>query len=1610
VKGEGQLANESTKGATNRIIEKELEQARERLLDLTMRNRLLNFRPTKRSTILVVDEVPREVYGRIVIDDNKKMEFRPKREAVGPLSNVRRPATETNPDEEVDPYADLWDIDESELKGVHTDRYLQTDLPLLELQRRLFHIRHKAETIMEEQGYTVLFLALGFLEWTESAKADVMRKGPLILVPVEMERTAVGKAYKVSWTGEDIYTNVSLQAKLHEQGVKLPDFEMPQDKSGIDLYADEVRKAIAVIKGWRVTSDIYLGFFNFTKFVMYRDLDPRSWPEQRSPAKHPLIRAVFAPETEKESECDGEPADVDEQEVAQLEIRNLYHVKDADSSQVAVIEMAKTGHNLVVEGPPGTGKSQTIVNLIAELLAMGKTVLFVSQKMAALEVVKERLDKCGLTDASLQLHSRYVNKRMFLRELERTVNAPQPTEVPLRIEFRQHEHLTAYLNGYVLALKEPLNQLGLAPYDLYELREKARKHFSDRGGDWARVNLSDPEKWTEEEYQEAKRTLDGLSVVWPHTPVAKHPWRACEPQRILPNDVREIRELINKLRDELEELQRLLGKLDEVSAVGKPQHLRNARLAIAAARVMSAARPAERSVLLNDEWNQPSVTAQQLLDEVATLQNQLRTLQVLFLPEAFSLDIAGLKERLADAERRWYKFVLLRYWRFRKEAATLYQVRARKSTKQVLTDLDRLAEFLELRRQLAINEEKGRGLFGHSWKGEGSDVVLLRKFAHWITDFRRQVIEGYLTERAIDLAETGVDRQQVIEVTQQLEQHLNLVIEVRDSLARRLSLDYDLAFATPPDEAPFAQWLAILETWADATEELQRWSDWVRLKRELAATVAKPLVSLAEQGLVAPRDLVPTFEGNLAEALLAVAFEQRPALEDFITELHEKKISSFIELDEHIIRLNRQRIAHDLWKARPEIVGGAPRHSEAGILLGELNRKRGHMPIRKLMKNIGHLIQRIKPCFMMSPLSIAQFLAPSVSSFDVIIFDEASQVRPEDAIGALLRGNQLIVMGDTHQLPPTSFFDRMATEDDYEKEYEHATSATEMESILHQCRRSFPNKTLRWHYRSRHESLIAVSNQEFYKNSLLVYPSSADRAPNLGLEFVHLPDAVYDRGQSSTNREEARAVVQAAFDHYRQFPEKSLGVGAFGIKQQQAIHEELEAQFRQHPDMQNYFSRKRDEHFFVKNLETIQGDERDVIFISMGYGVDSNGKLSHNFGPLNKEGGERRLNVLITRARERCVVFSNFRAQDLAVDEKSAFGLRALKTFLDYAENRNLHSIVETGADTDSPFEDAVYDFLRDHGYEVRKQVGCAGFRIDLAVVDPDTPGRYLLAVECDGAPYHSSLVARDRDRLRQRVLENLGWRIHRVWSTGWYRNRAEAEKRLLEAVEAAKHNRHDLVMPPTGDLDRARDDSPDGIQREYDSGQYARIPSLEAQVPEYTKCEDLGIQMYGELHQYPPRLMAKAIKRIAETEGPVHIDEAVNRIRVAWGLRRAGSRIRDAVRWGIEHAERVKFIEVKGAFIWFAEQTLTPLRHRTGDPPAKIDYICDEEIAEAIRMVLKTHFATDRTELATQAARLLGFQAVHSSTSERVQFVIEHLMESGELRLLANGMVDLVT
>jgi very-short-patch-repair endonuclease len=451
------------------------------------------------------------------------------------------------------------------------------------------------------------------------------------------------------------------------------------------------------------------------------------------------------------------------------------------------------------------------------------------------------------------------------------------------------------------------------------------------------------------------------------------------------------------------------------------------------------------------------------------------------------------------------------------------------------------------------------------------------------------------------------------------------------------------------------------------------------------------------------------------------------------------------------------------------------------LLTNEMNKQKRHIPIRQLMLRAANALVALKPCFMMGPLSVAQYLAPGQIKFDLVVMDEASQLKPEDAIGALARGGQVVIVGDPKQLPPTTFFQRVSV--DSEDDEESITAVEEGESILDVASTLFqPVRRLRWHYRSRHHSLIAFSNNEFY-GDLIIFPSAFHDDPSLGVKHHFVPDGVFE---NSRNPREASVVVEAVLEHMREHPDESLGLVTLNFEQRELVEELLDRRLREDPAAIAFQERMKggQETFFVKNLENVQGDERDVVFISTTYGPDARGNQFQRFGPINGANGHRRLNVLFTRAKKRTVVFSSLDPDRLQTTANSPWGLRALKQYLVFARSGILQQPDQGTEQETNDFERAVGAILKEKGYEVVPQVGVAGFFIDLGVKHPTKPGSFLLGIECDGASYHSGKSARDRDRLRQEILENLGWQLHRIWSTDWFRNRDSEIKRLLRRIE----------------------------------------------------------------------------------------------------------------------------------------------------------------------------------------------------------------------------------
>lgn len=1343
----GNTAGAEMPGKATEEARRKFDEWKRRLLDLSGRNRLLHFRKTRRST-LTLDEVPvRELFSVVACNNG----------AVGFLPKPEQP-----------------DLSPAETDNIQAARRglagcalcVQTPVSEPDLHRTLTNLYRKSNQSVAEQGVHTLYLACGFMTWFEASYSDDEIRSPLVLVPVEIERRRGGR-FVLKATGEAIEANMVLAEKLRQDfNLNLPEWDPEEEtEKAFNMYLDAVGSEITDMPRWSVTDNAVLGIFSFHKLVMYRDLEKHA----ECALAHPFVKAL----------C-GDPPSVPDVDIPtgaeldkQLGYADTFHVLDADSSQREAIAAATRGQSFVMIGPPGTGKSQTIANILAEMIATGKNVLFVSEKAAALQVVWHRLDECNLSEYCLDLHSRKGRTRQVLDQLHEELSI-SPAGGQARANFARAERCRRQLNDYVEALHEPFSELHLSPYDVHaqlatltnapELQFQLVSEGSpQRKREWPTDSIVSVTRGQLAEIEEALRDIEHCADVIKQQEA--HPWWGYRYDASNPWDRLRLKEAIQELRQRISTVEDLGRELSDYCGLVPLKMLDEAsKIARTAELVYALAGDTiEQSWLEYDSLQVHIDQAEEASKRVSQLQDAVDGLTSVYDDQLMEEDVQGLAERFRRYRTSWWRRVFASHRDRVLLRDHLLEPKKRRGFRKLVADVDCIETKLRAESWFGEHAEEHENLFGTHFRGRNSDWEALAQRIQVVDELRRcfkaqdmpHDLKALLVsgERPQDPA--GDVQEVAMEIRSASERVAELLTYFRESFRKECD----------PFRAVELQGMGLdaLGAWIDVhLEEFERIDDWNSFRKAEGRARKLGLGDFIEQLLENPsvaqraRD---AFYRRFYLLWLGAAYEERAALRDFDLRRMDRRVREFRTLDVSTITESPVRVRNAVSARRPNLDQYAD-HGQVRVLEREFQKKRRHKPIRQLLAEIPELVQTLTPCMLMSPLTVSQYLSSERLHFDLVVFDEASQVRPEDAIPAIMRADQLIVAGDSQQLPPTNFFEASLSDDYYEDE-----ALENLESVLNECLTWMPRRLLKWHYRSKDDTLIAFSNHEFYDNRLVTFPSPGAQERQLGVELLYCPDGVYDRGKSRKNRVEAARVVDLIRELTQSVPEDSLGVVALSLAQEEAIYDELERLTREAPDFERLLSDEDTlEPFFIKNLETVQGDERDIIILSIGYGPDQAGQLTMNFGPINREGGARRLNVAVTRAKKRMLVVSSIRAHDIAASASE--GAQVLRRYLEYAERgpQSLATTIGTGTDeVENPFEEAVRDALVQRGLEIRPQVGCSGYRVDLAVVDPDRPGSYLLGIECDGRTYHSARTARDRDRLRQEVLEGLGWRIVRI-------------------------------------------------------------------------------------------------------------------------------------------------------------------------------------------------------------------------------------------------------
>lgn len=1229
---------------SNAAVAEAAQRWADELIDLGHRNALLHFRYTK-TTTLDLDSAAPEAVTRL-------------------LAGRRQRLSELFPDPDS-----------------------RTDV-----RNRARQLRNRLRALDEEQGIQAGYVAHGLVEWqiSDSSRTPAASRvlAPLLLYPVALHaRTAAESDYDLEIIGDADLNQVLLHALHRYQGLD-SDAAQPvidgladTDDPTMRMHTAFSRLAsLAAATGAELAfrPATVVGIFSYDKLPMVQDL--RNSPELL--AGHDVVAAIAGDSSARARlrvAADGGSIGADPDTIA---ADDEFLVHSADSSQQRVIDSALAGQSLVVKGPPGTGKSQTIANLIAGMAATGRTVLFVAEKRAAIEAVTQRLAQVDLGRLVLDLHDAGTKRKHVAEQLAATLQdvtrETRPDLADLHHRLTDRRSRSVHHHDEMWQPRDPwVPSIFAAQGDLLALPDRSRTDVRFTGSVLGMLTR-EAAREVDDDLAEFV-TTGGLQVRRGESAWSRSPVRTGD----------EVRETVTTLRQLTTTTMRTTrARLDGLLRSSGLRH------------------PGDL-----DGWR-----------EILELCSAVAATVAGYGADVFGADLESLTA--ATADRRWRKAqgVRLGWWRRR---TLVKQARALR--------IDGVRDTTLLHGTLAAAIDQRR-----QWQElstPASVPAALPDVAGAAVEFDRLRTE--LAAIAASAALSPQERRPVDAVDETLQQ-----LAAEEDVLRRMPRFNELTRKfTALGLDPLLDELATRDANKDTAVEVFRWA-WL--------------------------------SSVLDELRLFSAHYGR-----FVGPEHTRAVTEFRDADGDHVRTTARRVRRLAAEHLTQSLRDHPDQDQ--LVRKQASLKRRHLSLRKLVERAPDVLLAARPCWAMSPLVVSRVL-PSRRLFDVVVFDEASQVEPADAVTSIMRGDRLVVAGDNRQLPPTTFFRTALVEDEEDAPEEDITA---FESILDRLADILPEKTLSWHYRSADERLIAFSNTEIYQSKLVTFPGALMEPP---INHV-LVDGVATPGQGGSAPAEVHEVVRLVLKHAAERSHESLGVIAMSDKHAQRIDMALHAELAERRDLDEFFA-DTDEpgrRFFVKNIERVQGDERDSIILSVGYAKAATGRLSHNFGPLNREGGERRLNVAVTRARRRMTVVSAFSHLDIDPQRTSARGAQLLRVYLEYAASGG--KTVGSGPITDvelNPFETHVLNALRAAGLPVVAQYGVSGHRIDFALAHPDQPGRMVLAVEADGRSYHSSQTARDRDRLRQEHLERLGWRFHRFWSTDWFRDPTQQLEEIIAAWRAA--------------------------------------------------------------------------------------------------------------------------------------------------------------------------------------------------------------------------------
>ena len=1502
------------------------------LLDLGKRNNLINFKESKSSTARVIQPSIQELYNQLT-------------------------ASKT-----------LTVMIQREDRTVSKGSILLGDKENIE--KTLRNLRNKAKTAVEETGNNILYLSLGQIHWFEKEEPDQICIAPIVLVPIEIVQESITSPFKVKLYDSEVIINPSISFKLEQEYKIKLEYELTEDSELSSFYQYIQDKIIQL--NWSVTHDSFIGMFSFLKLNMYADL----MNNQELIEKNEIVKGLMGVGNSIEripSEY-SESKNID----SLFTVFETFQVLNADSSQQQAILAAKKGYSFILQGPPGTGKSQTITNIIAECLADDKKVLFVAEKMAALEVVYRNLNQQGIGDYCLQLHSHKANKADVIKDLVKFMDLQRYEETKSISEnLNKLVENRDFLNSYVKEMHMDREPLGKSIYRISGLLSKLNnvQNTSFEIPSIDKMNIQDFNRISELIY-EMVSTLVKLGSIQDSPFLGLDHNISFDYKNAF---IQHAKSFIVKI----EEIQTRLAEIYSIVGLDGLNSLTNTRKFFMIHEMLKNIPYLERSWLEKGKFTETYQILEEVSKSLMEVKSKEQSLLGLFSDQVYQLNLDEILAKLETQFRSIFRVFNSEYKQL-KSLISPTLIKGKMSYKKLCEYLPRLIFIKDTRDKYKTTNLKLKQTIGEQYQSEATDWKFLLKSYSWLCELEKYTEHKRITKQFVNfILDDG--RQNIDDQISLLEEQ---IVNLNNDLAFFSNAFDSSVFEIEP--YPYTNLVQKMDRIIERVDDMDVWMEYVNNNKKLIELHQVSFSKLVLSGEFDYSELVNIYKKRFYQLWLDFQYSQFPIIKDSSGDKLNITRSMFVNFDKLQLEIAKSRIKSALSKRLPSPQEAVVAGTELSILLRESKKVRKVMPLKLLFEKIPHQLLNLKPCLLMSPLSVSSYLDPKQYMFDVVIFDEASQVSTENAIGAIYRGKQLIIVGDREQLPPTNFFVSGFSDDNEDDDNEFGA----FESILDEASSFMNRMSLQWHYRSKHESLIAYSNYQIYKN-LITFPNAMDGQEDYGVEFIHVENAIYDRGESRSNKIEAKRVADLVFKHFTKHKDRSLGVVAFSEAQRAAIEFEIISLRKADTSFESFFNEDKDEPFFVKNLENVQGDERDTIIFSIGYGKDATGNLLMNFGPLSKEGGYRRLNVAITRAKFNLKLVSSILPTDIDLNRTQSKGIIMLRGYMDFAL-RGYDALTEmTTYGTmifDSPFEEDVHDFLVEHGFQVDTQVGSLGYRIDMAVKHPTLKGVYVLGIECDGATYHSAKSARDRDRLREEVLKQRGWNIYRVWSTDWLRKRKMAEEALLSSVK------HAIELFGNGS---------DSSKNEPEKSEQNFV--VEVEVP---KDIDYGFDTYikatvkhsyNSLERGPSTLILSKFNEILETESPIQFEEFVRRVLPLFDRKATNETFNHKIMFALHKLPNFSYVN---GFIRKKNVKMKNLRV-IPDEIRKIETIDPEELEIGLLRIVEKLKGIEYVSLMKALAIELGYTNLSEKSYKLLEVPLKRLVSTKKLKN-EDGIVSL--